>query len=114
MHDQTGRLVDHDQRGVLVHHRERDLLRLRSGGLGRRHRHRDGIGAVDAMAGIADCALPDRDLAVEDQRLHTRARQLGEPRGEQPIEAFALVLAGHRDRFNMRCAVRHAYAVARR
>ena len=67
----------------------------------RRHIDFDGLPGVDAIAGIADRAGPDRHRAVEDQRLEARARQRG-PRGEQAVEPFARLYGGDGDRFALR------------
>ena len=44
--------------------------------VGRRHGERNGVAGVDLVAGIADRAAADRDLAGEDQRLEARAREV--------------------------------------
>ena len=56
------------------------------------------LAGVDAIAGIADRAGPDRDRAVEDQRLEARARQRG-PRGEHAVEPLAGLAGGDDDLF---------------
>jgi hypothetical protein len=92
MHDEPRRLVDHDQLVVLEHDLERDVLARGLRLLGLRHVHHDRVARVDPLARIADRAAADRDLAVEDQRLETGARQLGMS-GEHAVQPSARLLA---------------------
>ena len=52
------------------------------------------VAGVDAVAGIADRAAADRDVAGEDQRLEARARQLRDAGGEHAVEPLAGLLGG--------------------
>ena len=61
--------------------------------LGRRHLDHDGVAGVDAMAGIADRAPADRDLAGEDQRLEPGARKVRDARREHAVEPLAGIRA---------------------
>ena len=79
------------------------------GRLGLRHRDRDGLAGVDAIARIADRAGADRDRAVEDQRLEARARQRG-ARRQHAVEPLAGLFGGDDDRFLAR--LRHSRGAA--
>ena len=94
MHHQPGRFVDHHDLVVLVHDVERDAFALGAGLLGRRHGDGDHLAGVDAIAGIADRAVPDRDRAVEDQRFQPSARQIGAG-GEHAVEPVVGLALGH-------------------
>ena len=81
---------------VLVDDIERDRFAFRLGGLGRRHDDGEDLAGVHAIAGVARRAAVRRHLAVEDQRLQPRAREIGDARGEHAVEPLAGVAVEHR------------------
>ena len=102
MHHQASGLVDDDHVVVLVDDGERDRFSLRHRRLRWRHRDCDCLAGVDALAGIADRAPPDRDFAGEDQRLEAGAREL-QMRGEHAVEPLAGLRRRHRHSLDVSC-----------
>ena len=89
MHDEPGRLVEHDEVGVLEQHGERDVLGLDLDRLGRRDGDGKRVVRAHALAGLGDRRAVELDMAVVDQPLHRGARQLGDDRGDQRVDALA-------------------------
>ena len=89
VHHQPLRLVDHDQRVILENDVQRDVFRSRRGRLVRRHRERDPVARIDAVARIADCGFADCRSASQDQSLQARAGEGGEALGQYAVEPLA-------------------------
>ena len=97
MDDEAGRLVDHDQvarpRGGS---RAGSARAATSSGSGARHHDLDRVALADARAGLGRDDAAERDVAVVDQALDLRARQLGDRSGDHGVEpAAGLLLVDH-------------------
>ncbi len=101
----------HDDLVVLVDDVERDGLALGRRRLRRRDRDRDRLAGVDAMAGIADRAPAETDLAGENQRLDAGAGQLGDAGGEHAVKAVAGLRVGGDELFPSWLTLRHERSV---
>ena len=96
MHDKAGRLVEHDEIGVLVEDRQRDVLGLRHGRRGLRHRESIGRAGLHGFGGIAHGHAPASCHPVQDQVLDPGPGKGREALGQEAVETLALVF-GSRD-----------------
>ena len=77
----------------IPHDIERDVFtrRLRIGRL--RHVDCDRIAASDVISGIVDGGVPNGNLSCKDQRLQSRAGQLGKPLGQHAVKPRRALVA---------------------
>ncbi len=96
MHHEAGRLVDDDEVVVLGDDVERDVLRLRLGGLGRRHLDGEDLAGRDLGRAAGDGIAATQHPAFGDQRLQPRAAELEQVVCQHAVEPQPFILRARR------------------
>jgi hypothetical protein len=88
MDHEAGGLVEDEEVRVFEEDIERNILRLEQGGLRRRLADRDGVASVYFVARFGGFSR-ECDVALLDERLKSRAGEMGDLCGEEAVEPVA-------------------------